>query len=93
MFGTMTAGETAAMTEPRIAASSSEMSSSFGASNIIPAISKQAGTKHIKIAGRPTFFKSSRFNDNPARIKIMIRAILRRSADTDKMEASIRSSA
>ena len=55
MFGTMTAGETAAMTELRIAASSSEMPSSFGASNIIPAISKQAGTKHIKIAGRPTF--------------------------------------
>jgi len=56
--GLIPAGETAAMTVPIIAASKIEIPSSLGANKTIPPISKHAGTKHIKTAGRPTFFRS-----------------------------------
>ena len=79
------------MTVPIIAASKIEIPSSLGANKIIPPISKHAGTKHIKTAGRPTFFRSLRSNDNPALIKIIIRAILLRSDEIFKIEASITS--
>ena len=59
-------------------------------SRIIPRTSKQAGTKHIRIAGLPTFFKSSRFSESPALARIMINAIFRSSDEIFKMEASIR---
>lgn len=55
IFGTITAGETAATTVPIIKASNIDMPKSGGASRTIPIISKQAGTKHIRIAGLPTF--------------------------------------
>ena len=73
-----------------MAASKIETPSSLGASRIIPRISKQAGTKHIRIAGLPTFFKSSRFSESPALARIMINAIFRSSDEIFKMEASIR---
>ena len=66
ILGTSTAGDTAATTEPIKAASNRLMSKSLGAIKIIPIISKLAGTKHINIAGRPTFFKSSISRLSPA---------------------------
>ena len=57
----------------------------------MPRISKQAGTKHIRTAGRPTRFRSSTSSDSPARISMIIRAILRSSAEIPNMEPSIRS--
>ena len=71
----MTAGDTAPTTAPMIAASSLDTPRSIGANTIMPATSKQAGTKHIKMAGRPAFFRSSRFSDSPALIKMIISAI------------------
>ena len=90
ILGTTTAGDTAATTDPRMAASRTEICSRVGANNTIPTISKQAGTKHIRMAGRPTFFKSSRFSESPARVRMMMRANWRRSAEIPKMELSNR---
>ena len=47
----------------------------------IPRISKVAGTKHINIAGLPTFLNSFISKANPALIKIIIRDIFLRSAE------------
>ena len=90
IFGTITAGETAATTEPMIAASRTVIPRSLGARTSMPRISKQAGTKHIRTAGRPTRFRSSTSSDSPARISMIIRAILRSSAEIPNMELSIR---
>ena len=49
----ITAGETAAITLPMIAASNRVIPSSAGARRTVPAISTQAGTKHMRTAGRP----------------------------------------
>ena len=73
--GTTTAGETAARTEPKIAASNSESPSKRGARSNIPSNSKLAGTKHIITAGRPIFLSPETSSPSPARIRIMIRAI------------------
>ena len=85
-----TAGETAASTDPMTAASILEMPSKVGASRTYPMISNVAGTKDIRIAGRPTFFRSERFRESPALIRIMISAICRRSDDMDNTESSSR---
>ena len=82
----MMAGDTAATTAPITAASSNEMPSKGGATSIIPAISKQAGTKHISTAGRPTFFKSLISKASPARIRMITSAICRSSTDTDNRD-------
>ena len=55
ILGTTTAGDTAAMTLPMIAASRIDTPNNNGAKIIVPIISIHAGTKHIRIAGRPTF--------------------------------------
>ena len=90
MRGITTAGETAASTAPMTAASILEMPSKAGARRTYPIISKVAGRKDIKMAGRPTFFRSERFKDSPALIRMMIRAICRRSEETDSTESSSR---
>ena len=41
-----------------------------------PRISRVAGTKYIRIAERPTFFRPETFIESPARMRIIIRAIL-----------------
>ena len=89
--GTTTAGDTAPRTAPITAASVLVIPSITGASRIYPRISKDAGTKDIITAGRPTFFKSSRFRDSPAFRRIIISAILRRSAEMESMDGSSRS--
>ena len=75
ILGTITAGETAAITVPSIAESKSPSPKNFGAKIIIPRISKVAGTKHIKTAGLPTFFKSFISRFRPALVNIIIKAI------------------
>ena len=89
ILGTITAGDTAARTLPMIAASNSVTPSRTGASRTVPASSMHAGTKHIKIAGLPTFLRSSRFRDKPALVRIMTSAICRKSDEISKIEASI----
>ena len=42
------------------------------------------------MAGRPTFFKSVRFKDNPALSNIIINAICLKSLEIDKIESSSR---
>ena len=54
-------------------------------------ISQEAGTKESMTAGRPTFFKSAIFRESPAYSRMMIRAILRKSADMDRMDGANRS--
>ena len=92
MRGTTTAGETAASTVPITAASIREISKKIGANSTYPTISNDAGTKASKIAGLPTFFKSFKFNDKPALSKMIINAILRSSAEIDKIDESRKSS-
>ena len=75
ILGTTTAGDTAARTDPKMAASSKEIPRSPGASNSIPNNSKLAGTKHIMTAGRPVFLSPDISSPSPARIKIMMSAI------------------
>ena len=93
IFGTITAGDTAATTVPIIAASSRLIPRIRGASASIPRISKEAGTKHISTAALPTFFKSSTSRFRPALVRMMISAICLRSAEMDRMEPSSRLSA
>ena len=81
ILGTTTAGETAAMTAPRTAASRALIPRSPGARRSIPAISKDAGRKHMRTAGRPTFLSSERSRFRPALVKIMMRAIRLKSAE------------
>ena len=59
-----------------------------GAKIIVPIISIHAGTKHIRIAGRPTFFKSEKFKDKPALVKIITNAICLKSPDIVSIESS-----
>ena len=75
------AGDTAAITAPIIAASNMLIPSNFGAISIAAIISKQAGIKHISIAGRPTFFKSLISKDNPALVSIITKANCLKSGD------------
>ena len=89
----MTAGDTAAMTLPIIAASNRLTPNNAGANRTVPANSAQAGRKHIRTAGRPTFFKSDRFKDNPALVNMITSAICLKSAEIFKMDSSIKSSA
>ena len=88
--GTTTAGETAASTAPKIAASSTVSPMSFGASKSTPISSKDAGTKHIRTAGRPSFFSPEVSSPSPARVRIMIRAIFRSSGEMPRMLPSSR---
>ena len=90
IFGTITAGLTAATTLPIMAASNKEIPSNFGANKIIPIISKQAGTKHINIAGLPTLFKSLKSKFNPALINIIINAIFLNSLEIFNRDESIK---
>ena len=90
ILGTTTAGETAAITVPSVAESKSPRPKNFGAKIIIPRISKVAGTKHIKTAGLPTFFKSFISRFRPALVNIIIKAICRKSAEIDKIFGSRR---
>ena len=89
ILGTMTAGETAATTAPMMAASKIEIPNNLGANKTIPNISKQAGTKHMSMAGRPTFFKSFTSKERPALVKMMMSAMRRKSEDMFKIESSI----
>ena len=88
ILGTTTAGDTAAMTLPMIAASRIDTPNNNGAKNIVPIISIHAGTKHIRIAGRPTFFKSEKFKDKPALVRIITNAICLKSPDIVSIESS-----
>ena len=90
ILGTTTAGETAASTAPIIAASSRLNPISFGAIRIIPSNSKDAGTKHIKTAGLPIFFRPDRSSPSPALVRIMISAIFRSSDDIPRILLSNR---
>ena len=54
-------------------------------------ISQEAGMKDMRIALRPAFFKSFKSSDRPALIRIMIRAIFRRSADIERIDGSRKS--
>ena len=69
------------MTEPIIAASSTLTPSRRGARMTVPTISKVAGTKHSSTADRPTLRRSPMSRLRPARVRIMMSAILRRSAE------------
>ena len=51
------------------------MFKNIGANIKTPIISKQAGIKHINIAGLPIFFKLLILNDNPDLVSINIKAI------------------
>lgn len=54
-------------------------------------ISQEAGTKDMRMALRPAFFKSFKSSDRPALIRIIIRAIFRRSADIERIDGSRKS--
>ena len=88
ILGTTTAGDTAAMTLPMIAASRMDTPNNNGAKIIVPTISTHAGTKHIRSAGRPTIFKSEKFKDKPALVKIITNAICLKSPDIVSIESS-----
>jgi len=90
--GTTTAGETAPMTAPITAASTRVTPRIIGANRIYPQISNDAGTNDIRIAGRPTFLRSDRFNDNPALSRIMISANFRSSAEIPRIDGDNKSS-
>ena len=92
MRGTTIAGETAPRTAPMTAASIRVMPSRYGANRKYPKISKLAGRQDISTAGRPTFFKSAIFRESPAFKRMIISAILRSSAEMDKIEGSNQSS-
>jgi len=80
--GTTTAGDTAPRMAPSKAASINDIFSRRGAMYITAPISNNAGTTDMISAGLPTRFKVSRRSSNPARRRIMIKAILRKSAET-----------
>lgn len=90
--GTMTAGDTAAMTEPRIAASSRVMPKIKGAMITTPAISNSAGRKLSSIAGRPTCLSSLALSARPARSSITTSASCRSSCEMPSSAGSSRSS-
>ena len=62
----------------------------LGAIKTVPKISKVAGRKHIRIAGRPTFFRSSIFRDNPALVKIITKASCLSEEEIFRIELSNR---
>ena len=90
ILGTTTAGETAPKTAPITAASILDIPRIAGAKKTYPAISQVAGTNDSKMAGLPTFFKSSMSKDKPALSKIIINAIFRKSAEIESIEESNR---
>ncbi|MPM16433.1 hypothetical protein SDC9_62813 [bioreactor metagenome] len=91
MRGTTTAGETAPRTAPRMAASSKVMPNNFGANKMTARISKVAGKKVIRTAGRPIFLRSPKSIVKPARTRMTIRAIFRISAEMASNSGAIRS--
>jgi hypothetical protein len=62
-----------------------------GAKRIYARISKLAGRNDIRMAGRPTFFKSERFRDRPAFNRMIMRANFLKSAEIDKTDGSRKS--
>ncbi len=74
-----------------IAASRVVTPRSVGAINMIPAISKHAGTKHIMTAGRPTCLNSSTFRARPARSSMIINAICLSSTEMFSSDGANRS--
>lgn len=56
-------------------------------------ISKVAGRQDIRSAGLPTCFRSDKFRESPALMRMMTSAICRRSAEMPRMESSSRLSA
>ena len=93
ILGTTTAGETAPSTAPSRAASSRVTPSSRGAKRVTAPISKRAGRKERRRAGRPTACKSLRSRERPALMRMTISAICRRSAETARIEPSRRARA
>ena len=91
ILGTTTAGETALKTAPITAASIRVTGKKTGAKIRYAMISNVAGRKDIKSAGRPTFFRSFKFRESPALMRIMTSAIFRSSAEMPRMEGSKRS--
>ncbi|MPM13434.1 hypothetical protein SDC9_59791 [bioreactor metagenome] len=89
--GTTTAGDTAPRTVPRMADSNNVMPNNFGANKVTAKISKVAGKKVIKIAGRPIFLRSPSSMVKPARTGMTIRAIFRMSAEMANNSGAIRS--
>ncbi len=77
--GTTTAGETAARIKPKSPASIGEIGSKYGPIKVIVKPSNMQGIKLINRAFNPAFFNSFLSNPNPARSKITIRAISRKS--------------
>ena len=55
---------------------------------VMPAISKQAGKKHINIAGLPIFFRLLISKDKPDLVKIMTKAICLRCDEIDRNVSS-----
>ncbi len=91
ILGTITAGETAAITVPSIAASKIGIPNNKGASITIVKISKVAGTKLKSKAGRPTFLRSFKSNVRPAFKSITIKAISLKSGEIFKMSWEMQS--
>ena len=90
ILGTTTAGDTAAITLPIIAASSTVIPKSFGAIRTVPVISNSAGKKHIRKAGLPALFKSSISIAKPALVSIITKASCLRFEDIESIESSKR---
>ena len=90
ILGTTTAGETAAITQPNMAASRAGSFNINVPSKRYPKISAVAGRKQSRTAEIPFFLKSFKFRFNPARVKIMIRASFLKSADMPKIDGAIR---
>ena len=88
MRGMTTAGDTAPSTAPMTAASMRVMPRMAGANRMKAKISQLAGTQDIITAGRPTFFRSARFSERPALMRMMMSAICRSSDEMDRMDAS-----
>ena len=78
------------MAAPVIDASMRVIFKKCGARGITPSISKHEGTKHISTAGRPFFFRTDISSKSPARIRIIIKAIFRSSADISEILPSIK---
>ena len=93
IIGTTTAGDTAPSTAPRIAECKTVSPSSHGPSAVIAAPSTIAGTAESKTTRPPTRCSVSRLSSNPARSKMTISAIRRRSVEAVSNPGWIQSSA
>ena len=74
------------MTAPKIPASTKLTPSSFGAKSKKTRISKEAGTKQRRTAGRPIRFKSPISKERPALARMIIKAIFLKSLDIARMD-------